>query len=159
MYPQTGGLFFYRVTMKFNKPAKTIEEQLTLLVERGLTVEDPVSAMHHLRHLNYYRLAAYWLPFESTHYPHRFIENTKFEQVLNYYLFDRELRILLLSMIELIEVSLRTQWAYHLSHQYGSHGYLINTKAMQKNSHRFEMNCQSLQEQIDRSDEEFIRVC
>lgn len=38
--------------------------------------------------------------------------------------FDRELRLLVLDAIERVEISVRTQWAYHFSHQYGPHGYL-----------------------------------
>lgn len=36
--------------------------------------------------------------------------NTRFSDVLNLYIFDRELRLLLLDAIERIEVSVKAQW-------------------------------------------------
>lgn len=110
--------------MKFGKPAKTAEEQVDLLRTRGMAIADPAVAAHYLLHLNYYRLTGYWLLFEESHDPHRFRAGTRFEDVLNLYIFDREFRLLLLDAIERIEVSMRTQWAYHLAHHDGAHTYL-----------------------------------
>jgi abortive infection bacteriophage resistance protein len=110
--------------MKFEKPAKTIPEQVQLLVDRGLDVPDHSKASHYLSHLNYYRLSGYWIPFEASRAPHKFKPGASFDDVLNLYVFDRELRLLILDAIERIEVSIRTQWAYHFSHHAGAHGYL-----------------------------------
>lgn len=110
--------------MKFDKAPKTADEQIDLLRSRGMVIDDVDAARHYLLHLNYYRLTGYWLLFEETHEPHRFREGTRFEQVLNLYVFDREFRLLLLDAIERIEVSVRTQWAYHLAHHDGAHAYL-----------------------------------
>ena len=97
--------------MRFNKPPKTFDEQVTLLESRGMVIEDLSRAKRYLSHLNYYRLAAYWLPFEETHSPHCFKPDTQFNTVLEHYIFDRELRLLVMDAIERIEVSLRTRWA------------------------------------------------
>lgn len=105
--------------MDFAKPFKSIPEQLQLLRDRGLIIDD--DAEHYLRHLNYYRLAGYWLPFEQNHSTHSFRTNTHFDDVLNLYLFDRELRLLLLDAIERLEVSIRTHWAYYCVQCYGAH--------------------------------------
>ena len=103
--------------MKFNKPPKTFEEQVDLLIQRGMTIPDRAEALHYLKHLNYYRLRAYWLPFEKNHANHAFKPGTSFSEVLNLYVFDRELRLLVMDAIERIEVSIRTGWAYYLSHR------------------------------------------
>ncbi|RLA43744.1 MAG: Abi family protein [Gammaproteobacteria bacterium] len=142
--------------MDFGKPAKTFEEQLDLLIERGMIVEDRTRAIHYLSHLNYYRLAAYWLPYEADRAPHKFVAGTTFEQVLTHYLFDREFRLHLLDAIERIEISFRTQWAYHISHQYGPHGYLVNNKSLRKNERRLLGDIEELRTQIVRSDETYI---
>ncbi|XXG32323.1 MAG: Abi family protein [Ferrovum myxofaciens] len=58
--------------------------------------------------MNYYRLRAYWLPFETT-LPggeHQFRTGTTFSDVIGIYQFDRALRLLLLDAIERIEISL-----------------------------------------------------
>ena len=142
--------------MKFDKPAKTFEEQLDLLIQRGLLVGDRERALHYLSQLNYYRLEAYWIPFETNRAPHQFEEGTSFEKALNHYLFDRELRLHLLDAIERIEISFRTQWAYHISHKYGPHGYLLNNKSIRKEEHRLASDIRDLTEHVRRSDEVFI---
>jgi len=143
--------------MQFNKTAKSFEEQLDLLIARGMQVEDRNKTLSYLSHINYYRLAAYWLPFESSRNPHKFREGTKFEVVFNYYLFDRELRIHLLDAIERIEISFRTQWAYQMSHQFGPHGYLANNRALRKDERRLRYDTNELKEHVKRSDEVFIQ--
>jgi len=102
--------------LPFNKPPTTFADQIGRLESRGLAIPNRPSAEFFLSQLNYYRLAAYCLPFEQDHTSHRFKANVSFDDVLNLYVFDRELRLLLLDAIERIEVSLRTQLAYHLSH-------------------------------------------
>ena len=110
--------------MKFTKPPLTIEQQIRRLKDRGMAIDDDSLAAHYLKHLNYYRLCAYWLPFERDHANHRFRDGASFREVLNLYIFDRELRLLVLDAIERLEISVRTQWAYHFSHRYGPHGYV-----------------------------------
>lgn len=56
----------------FIKPPTTFAEQVALLQSRGIMVADPAQAGFYLQHLNYYRLGAYWLPFEDDHASHRF---------------------------------------------------------------------------------------
>jgi abortive infection bacteriophage resistance protein len=139
----------------YTKPAITCAEQVNLLRSRGMTVEDPAEAEFYLQHLNYYRLGAYWLPFEEDHATHRFKPGTDFKQVLNLYIFDRELRLLVLDALERLEVSVRTQWAYHLGHRHGTHAQLEPLIAFRQD--RWKSNLESLEKEIRRSDEVFIR--
>jgi len=46
------------------------------------------------------------------------------KNIINLYTFDRKLRLLVLDAIEPIEIALRSQVIYHLSHTYGAFGYL-----------------------------------
>lgn len=141
--------------MRFAKPPKSFDEQIDLLTERGMAVPDRPRARHYLSHLNYYRLGAYWLPFEQDHDGHQFRPGTTFEQVLGLYVFDRELRLLVLDAIERIEVSIRTQWAYHLSHTYGPHAHLVRSLFKAKWKHPDNVN--SLKREVGRSNEVFIQ--
>jgi abortive infection bacteriophage resistance protein len=75
--------------------------------------------------------------------------------VLNLYLFDRELRLLVLDAIERVEVSVRSQWAYQLAHLHGTHAHLDN--ALASNTHHWQSNLDKLQEEVYRSDETFIK--
>lgn len=110
--------------MKYSKPALRFEQQVQLLAARGLQIDDQQRAEHYLAHINYYRLAGYCLPFEADHATHQFRPGVRFDDVIGLYVFDRELRLLVLDAIERIEVSVRTQWAYHFAHAVSPHGYL-----------------------------------
>lgn len=141
--------------MNFNKPSLPYANQISLLKSRGLQIDDEARAEHYLRHLNYYRLSGYWLPFEQDHATHRFKKGTRFEDVLNLYVFDRELRLLLLDAIERIEISVRANWAYVLSCKYGPHAYLDTDHAHRTDWHQ--ANLSKLTTEIDRSDELFMK--
>jgi abortive infection bacteriophage resistance protein len=139
----------------FPKPATTFVQQVTLLQQRGMLIADTAAAEFYLQHLNYYRLGAYWLPFEADHAAHRFKPGTRFEDVLNLYIFDRELRLLVLDAIERIEVSVRTQWAYQLAHRHGTHAHLDSGLAIKR--HLWQSNLDKLTDEVNRSEETFIR--
>lgn len=139
----------------FTKPAISHAEQVLQLQKRGMVVPDPSCAEFYLQHLNYYRLGAYWLPFEADHATHRFRPGTQFADVLNLYVFDRELRLLVLDAIERFEVSARSQWAYHMAHDHHPHAHL-NPDIARKH-HHWQGNLDKLTKEVSRSDEAFIK--
>lgn len=139
----------------FTKAATTYAEQVALLQKRGMVIEDPAQVEFYLQHLNYYRLGAYWLPFEADHGSHCFQPGTRFADVLNLYVFDRELRLLVLDAIERIEVSVRSQWAYQMAHQYGPHSHL--NRALAHKAWHWQSNLEKLTKEVERSDETFIQ--
>ena len=108
----------------YTKPFLTLQEQIDQLKSRGMKFHDEEKAKHYLGNLNYYRLGGYWLLFEQNHGTHTFNPETYFEDVLNLYIFDRELRLLILDAIERIEVSIRSKLAFHLAEVFGSHPHL-----------------------------------
>lgn len=113
--------------MRFTKPALSLNDQIALLERRNMAVPDHARAAHYLRHISYYRLRAYWLPYEmpaAAEGGHAFTPGTAFDDALSLYIFDRRLRLHVLDAIERIEVSLRAAWAHHLAMTYGPHGYL-----------------------------------
>lgn len=106
----------------YGKPALTTDQQVDLLIRRGMQIADRAQAHQHLTHISYYRLRAYWLPFEQTAAQdddHAFATGADFTTVLAIYDFDRELRLLLIDAIERVEISLRTRLANVLSLRYG----------------------------------------
>lgn len=138
----------------FNKPAITHEQQVALLQQRGMIINNAAEAAFYLQQLNYYRLGAYWLPFEAEHTAHQFKPGTHFDDVLNLYVFDRELRLLVLDGIEHIEVSVRSQWAYQLGHLHSPHAHLDKTLFDTK---YWQGNLKKLTEGVERADETFIK--
>lgn len=107
--------------MKYNKTPLSIPDQVQRLKDRSLIIDDTIKAEHHLSNIGYYRLSAYWLPYElpttngSKSRNHQFKPNTHFDEILDLYIFDRKLRLLVIEAIERIEVAVRTQWANALS--------------------------------------------
>ena len=109
----------------FRKPAHTLDEQIETLRTRGLTIADKGLARHYLSNISYFRLSAYTRPFYQPGYQqHRFLPDTSFSDVIGLYVFDRELRLLLLDALERLEVGLRAQLTNVLAEHHGPHGYL-----------------------------------
>jgi len=92
------------------------------LKSRGLIIDDDDKCLDVLRSINYYRLSAYLLPFKKS--DDTYFCGTSFERVYRIYEFDCKLRALLFSVIEEVELFLRTRFAYHSAHVYGALGYL-----------------------------------
>ncbi len=107
--------------MQYNKPALTFDEQHDLLAGRGLCMPDRLRTMRWLKHISYYRLSAYFLPFKTGE---QFAAGASFDQVAGLYIFDRKLRLVLLDAIERIEVSLRTGLTYGIAHRHGAFGHV-----------------------------------
>ncbi|OKH11180.1 Abi family protein [[Limnothrix rosea] IAM M-220] len=142
------------MTRSFSKPALTLTDQINLLESRGLIVSDKAKAEFYLARINYYRLRAYCLPFEQSPQTHQFKTGTTFENVLDLYIFDRELRLHLLDAIERIEVSMRSIWAYELAHAYNPHAHLDRTLFDER---QWVKNLAKLHREVERSNEDFIR--
>ena len=104
------------------KDAKSFDYQIDKLIERGCIIVDRNHALNFIKRVNYYRLTAYFLPFKK--YDDTYKPGTTFNNVCRIYEFDRKLRTLLFSVVEEIELMLRTQLAYHHAHNYGPLGYL-----------------------------------
>lgn len=79
---------------------------------------------------NYHRLTAYWHPFRTEN--HSFAVGTNFTTIWRRYTFDRQLKLLVLDAIERFEVTLRTQFAFHHSKDFGPFGYYENPSSFPK---------------------------
>jgi abortive infection bacteriophage resistance protein len=100
----------------YNKTSLSFQDQLALLENRGLTITDKNKALAYLQEISYYRLSAYFLPYQQS--KDIFNSGTSFSQVIDTYTFDRELRLLVFDCIERIEVAIRTQMIYNMGMQY-----------------------------------------
>ncbi len=142
--------------MNYTKPPLSFDAQIALLQARGMVIPDQARAVRYLSHINYYRLRAYWLPFEATAdgHEHCFKAGTTFDDALALYVFDRKFRLLVLEAIERVEVSFRTRFAYELALKYGSHAYM--DAAIFHNAGLHRQLTEGLKEEIGRSHETFI---
>lgn len=106
------------------KQFKTIDEQLEILKQRGLTINNEDEAKGFLLYNNYYRISGYSLTLRDHD---TFYNGTTFQNIMDIYKFDMELRNLLLLFIEKIEVNFKSIYAYEFSKIYGGLGYVQST--------------------------------
>lgn len=124
------------------KNVKTFEEQLEKLKNRGCEIGDDNYVKQTLQHINYYRLTAYFLPHKLP--DNKYKTGTTFNNVHRTHEFDRKLRYILFSIIEEIELMLRTQLSYYHAHKYGPLGYKDKNNFSEKHNHKeFEKHIKS----------------
>ena len=116
-------LFYLCIILSTMKNATTIEEQISLLRERGMHIPDTDKAGEILLDIGYYRLGFYWFPYErnfpsKNNRDHMFREGTTFDKVIALYYFDHDLRSILSPYLYRIEVNLRTFLIYTASNLY-----------------------------------------
>ena len=100
---------------------KTIDEQIGILRERGLRIDDEAEAKDFLLHNNYYRISGYSLTLRKNDI---FSKRASFQNIVDIYNFDHELRHIILKYIEIIEVEFKSIYAYEFTKAFGSTGYL-----------------------------------
>ncbi|TSD54296.1 Abi family protein [Aeromicrobium piscarium] len=109
---------------EYRKPALSHEEQIRQWRRRGLKLPDEDRAARYLRHIGYYRLSPYTIPFQIQGTDHRFREGARFDDVLDLYVFDRKLRLLVLDALERVEVAVRASITDHMAvNRGGPHWY------------------------------------
>lgn len=111
-----------KVKISYPKTVKTDAEHIALLRARGLQIDDEARALRYLRQIGYFRLSGYLAAFErgtqeSGARDHAILPGTTFDQVLDLYVFDRKLRLLIMEAIERVEVTLRSAWANSLARE------------------------------------------
>jgi len=141
--------------MNYNKPALSINDQIKRLKARGLVINDAPFVENCLSNISYYRLRAYTYPFQDNVNPnHPFVVQVSFDKIIDLYVFDRELRLLVMDALEKIEIALRTQIIYQWALTNGSHWQII--PHLYRDPVRFSNQITNLQSEIDRSNETFI---
>ena len=138
-----------------SKNPKTIDEQIALLKERGMSFKKETNAHHFLSNISYYRLKGYWWEMQKDIVNHQFKENSFFENVIDLYNFDRNFRLIVFNAIERIEIALRAKMIYYLSLSYGGEWYIESTLfPNQKFHNQFKYK---IEKELSDSSEEFIQ--
>lgn len=114
-----------RGTRNYGKAPMELDALVDLLADRGLSVPDRERALRYLRHIGYYRLSPYMIPFQQDGPEHRLREGTSFDDVLDLYVFDRALRLVVMDALERVEVAVRAGLTDHMSTTYDNpHWYM-----------------------------------
>ena len=144
----------------YQKKHKTFEEQLGILKQRKLIISNDSFVLSKLKHINYYRLSAYFLPFQypkNSENENIFLPNTSFENILSSYYFDAELRKIIFEAVESIEIYFRTQIAYFHSLKYDAFGYLKLENFRENKADKFQELQDDILKEKTRSKEFFIK--
>lgn len=104
----------------FEKPALSVDALVDQLAQRGLVMPDRERAGRYVRQLGYFRLSPYTIPFQQPPRTseHRFKPGTEFDDVLDLYVFDRALRLLVMDALERVEVAIRAAITDHMATTY-----------------------------------------
>jgi abortive infection bacteriophage resistance protein len=122
-------------TLTYPKYWKSYEEQLDLLIARGMELTDRQRALDALERIGYYRLSGYWFAFrersgplvmldgngkkpgkvkEGTVVLDQFKSGATFQNAVDLYVFDKQLRLLVMDALERIEIALRVDISHTL---------------------------------------------
>ena len=123
------------------KPHCTYSELVNILLDRGMMIPDRERAERKLSQIGYYRLSGFWFPCREvekdisgkgklhpkTRLPIRkdkFQDGVDFNKIVELYLFDKKLRLLMIDAIERIEIHIRSV----VAHEMGYHDPLAYQK-------------------------------
>lgn len=125
-----------RGLLTYGKPPLQLDELVGRLSDRGLHIPDPARAERYLQHVGYYRLSPYTIPFQQDGPDHLFSKSTTFDDVLDLYVFDRALRLLVMDALERVEVAVRAALTDHMSNTYNDpHWYMDSAHFRQPGRH------------------------
>lgn len=106
-----------------------------------MSISDDALAQSFLNRIGYYRLSGYWYPYRESAgsgggliVHDTFRPGTKFSEIVELYVFDKKLRLLMIDVIERIEIALRVQITLELG-RLGSHSHR-NPAALHTNFQR-----------------------
>ena len=92
------------MSVQYKKHFSCTSDIVSLLLDRGLIIEDVDFAQRYIDRVGYYRLSGYLYPM--LRFPkenHSFKSGSKFQNAINLYRFDKKFRFLIFYEIEKIE--------------------------------------------------------
>lgn len=140
--------------MAAEKVLKTVDEQIAILKGRGLTVGDEEQAKVFLLRNNYYRISGYSLTLRQNDV---FSKNATFQNIIDIYNFDRELRNIILKYIEIIEVTMKSVYAYEFARIYGGTGYMDSSLFTNEKKHQEIMEKADIQKKTRLAHEAYLK--
>ncbi len=102
-----------------SKTFKTLDEQVDLLIKKGLVIDDVDYAKEVLLRENYFFLSGYRHLFLKEDGSRRFIHGTNFREIYGLFNFDRQLRNILFKNILIVENNLKSILSYVMSKNHG----------------------------------------
>ena len=101
------------------KDFKTLDEQLNIFENKGLTINDREAAKDILLKENYFFLNGYRFIFMTKQEDRKFIKNSTFDELYSMFCFDRDFRNILFKNLLIVENNIKSIISYKLSEKYG----------------------------------------
>lgn len=141
--------------MNYAKPPLSFPDQADRLIGHGL-VADRDELIETLKRVSYYRLSGYLYPFRQTPTSSQLRARTTLEEVWDRYVFDRQLRVLVLDAVERIEVAIKSQLVTELTTRHGIFAHIDRAHLPNLDYRKHRMLMDKINQQIDRSREVFV---
>lgn len=144
--------------MQYQHLPTTIDQQIEHLRLRGI-VGDGELMRRWLKTVGYYRLSAYWLPWElppadGETRSKRFLAGTNFTDIVDIYIFDRQLRLLIMEAIDRFEIAVRARWTNLFALAHGAHAHMDHTNF--QNGFDYARMFSKISNTVEQSSEVFI---
>lgn len=140
--------------MNYTKQPLDFPQILQMLKDRGIIVRNANEALRQLKIISYFRLANYMRPMEADKVSHMFKPDSLFENAVDLYYFDKQLRVLLFTAVQSIEIALRSKIIHYLSMKYGAFWFM--DEHLSDNRTLFKENLSHIDKELKRSKEDFI---
>lgn len=105
--------------MSGQKVFKTLEEQIEIFKNKGLTINDAEKAKEILLRENYFFINGYRQIFMKSQKEKYFLPGTTFEELYAFFVFDRSMRNIFFKNMLVVENNVKSIFSYELSKQYG----------------------------------------
>lgn len=144
------GCFMYQ----YPKQIFTIAQQVQSYIDAGMTITSRGDVEKALKSIGFYRLRGYSFHLYDNA-TKKYVPGTKFDDILKLYQFDRELSVLIFSMIAKIEVALRVRLVESLL----VHGdaLILQDSSIFKDKKMYWQNMSTVASEIARSNDVFIK--
>lgn len=139
--------------MNYTNVAKDTHDLISLLKARGLGFRNEPESERVLQSVSYFRLACYWRAKEVDA-ARTFEAGCWFEDFVELYLFDKELRSLVFRAIQDVEIALRSRIVNVFSMAQGAFWFMDASQFV--NVSVFAQTLSKIQEELGRSNEEFL---
>ncbi len=139
---------------KYPKQILSITQQLQSYIDAGMEITSADEVEKALKTIGYYRLRGYsFQSYDNT--TKKYVQGTKFENIVKLYYFDQELSSMIFSMISKIEVALRVRLVDALL-VYGDALILQDSSAF-KDKKMYWQNASTIASEIARFNDVFIK--
>lgn len=141
--------------MIYNKQPISVGSQIAQLEDRGLIVENEEAAAKVLSIVSYFRFANYLRPLEADKANHIFKRGKSFNDAVNLYYFDKELRNVVFSALQTVEIALRTSVIQNFSMKHGPFWFM--DASLFKNALIHDDCITNIRAELSRTKEDFIK--